>query len=593
LLGHAFAGVSAVRVLILDGHSPAAVEAAQSLGRRGAEIDLACETRDCLAFASRYVANRLAQPASVPSGEALAWLERRHEERRYDVIVPSTDVALALIRELDESHPVREKAVLPCNRSLDIALDKLATHEMARSLGIPVPRAVDIERNGPIPECEQFPVVLKSRHSRVVIEGANRRLEAVIAMDAAERERVLAYWLPNTAVQQQEFVPGRGFGIETLFDRGRALWYFAHERIHEMPLTGGGSSYRRSIAAPPALLEMALRLLRELAWHGVAMVEFRGDGTECNYLMEINPRLWGSLALPIDCGLDFPAGLAALAKGEAVAPQPSYRIGYFTRALNHDVQWHKKNLRADHANPLLLTRPRSVSVLELFRPLYGRESWDHFDWSDLGVTSKMLRELFEWETVRLSARVAKWRSRRRAVRHHEQVKARIAREGRPGHILFLCYGNICRSPIAARLAERELNGARIGSAGFHRVEGRNAPGHICRAAAALGLDLFPHRSRLVNETDAEQADLVLCMDLDNLELVQRELPGALARTTLLALFAQPPALEIEDPYFLSERETQRVIGAIQAAIRGLRAWLDTLAPRRAQLRAGERVTVNR
>ena len=568
-----------MRVLILDGHSRAALESAQSLGRRGAEIDLACESEVCLAFASRYVANRLRQPPSVPADHVREWLVRKHGERNYDLIVPSTDVALNVMRSLEESHPVRTKAVLPGSRSLDIAVDKLSTYRVAQALGIALPHAITIPQHGPVPECERYPVVLKSRHSRVVMAGVNRRLEAVIARDATQRERVLASWLPYTAVQQQEFVFGRGFGIEMLFDRGRALWHFAHERVHEMPLTGGGSSYRRSIAPPPHLLQMAERLLGELSWHGAAMVEFRGDGRGRDYLMEINPRLWGSLALPIDCGVDFPAGLAALATAQRVPAQPRYRIGYFTRDLASDVQWHKVNLRADHHDPLLLTRGRLASTLELLRPLYGRESWDFFDWSDLAVTRKMLKQAVRWELARFTSRMRIARGRRTGSAHHQAVKEVVAAKGCPRRLLFLCYGNICRSPLAALMAERELSGVRVVSAGFQDVEGRSPPGHVCRAANGKGLDLGEHLSRRVRETDVKEADLILCMDLQNLESVRREFPEALTRTTLLGLFAAEPLMEIADPYWLSVDEARHVIESIRLSLLGLSRWLENLSKR--------------
>ncbi len=565
-----------MRVLILDGHSSAAVEAAQSLGRSGAEVDVASETQPCVVFASRYIARRLVQPPSAPTGAALEWLEAMHRERKYDAIVPCTDVGLQLMRRLDEGHPARLKAALASNRALDVALDKIATHDLARSLGIPVPEALTIAQHAPVPESARYPVVLKSSHSRVVIEGENRRLEAAIVMDAQERARLLARWLPYTPVQQQEFVRGRGFGIEMLFRFGRPLWYFAHERIHEMPLTGGGSSYRRSIAPPPDLLRMAERLLSELAWHGVAMVEFRGDGRERNYLMEINPRLWGSLALPIDCGVDFPVGLAALASGAPLPAQPRYRVHYYTRHPSADFQWQKKNLRADHSDPLLLTRPRLRSALELLRPLAGRESWDHFDWRDLGVTGQVLRELYSWECAHLRARVSRRLLKRRAHGHHRRVMQSLAQLGRPSRVLFLCYGNICRSPVAALLAEREFAGIQVRSAGFHRTEGRMSPGHVVQAARSLGIDLMPHRSRHVTETEVSESDLVLCMDLENFQALLREYPEAKARTTLLGLFARKPTVEIADPYASCESGAAAVIDTLRSSVQGMRSWLDTL-----------------
>lgn len=558
-----------MRVLILDGHSSAAIEAMQSLGRRRAQIDVACQSEECIAFRSRYIARHLKQPPLEPLQAAVAWL--RSLQSDYELVIASTDVSLLILRELGEEEPTRVKAVLPSNATLDVALDKNATRKLAGWLAIPVPVSVLIAQGDAIPKCARYPVVLKSTRSRVVIDGENRRLGAVVARDAAERERVLWRWLPHTSVLQQEYVPGHGFGIEMLFDRGRLAWQFAHERIHEVPLSGGGSSYRRSIMPPRRLAAMAERMLSTLQWHGVAMVEFRGSLGGGFRLMEINPRLWGSLALAIDCGVDFPWGLALLAAGKPLPKQPSYRVGYYARNLACDVSWQRANLRADRHDPLLLTRPIVASALEFLRPLWGAESWDHFNWRDLGVTAAMLVAVARDEGSRLHARLRRSLERALALRHHRRVLEEIAAQGPPERLLFLCYGNICRSPVAARLARERLPGIEIASAGFHDIVGRSIPEHVLRAA---GLRLEEHASRRVRRQELAWADLIFCMDLANLRNVRREFPEAAPRSTLLGLFATPPVYEIADPYTMTEPETRAVIRAIRSSVEGLQAWLE-------------------
>jgi protein-tyrosine-phosphatase/predicted ATP-grasp superfamily ATP-dependent carboligase len=558
-----------MRVLILDGHSSAAIEAMQSLGRHGAHVDVACGAEDCIAFRSRYIGERLKQPPLEPLEAATGWL--RSLAPAYDLVIPATDVSLLVLRALGEDEPARRKAVLPRNAALDVALDKDATRELGERLGVPVPASELIAQGAAVPPCERYPVVLKSIRSRVLIDGENRRLAAVIARDAAERERVLCRWLPYTSVQQQEYAIGHGFGIEMLFDRGRLAWQFAHERIHEVPLTGGGSSYRRSITPPRSLAAMAERMLAALNWHGVAMVEFRGSRTLGFRLMEINPRLWGSLALAIDCGVDFPWGLALLATGRALPKQPSYRAGYYTRHPCSDLSWQRANLRADRHDPFLLTRPRLVSALELLRPLWGAESWDHFDWRDPALAAAMLAAIARDEAGRLRARLGRSAEQWLALRHHRRVMAEIAARGRPARILFVCYGNICRSPVAAGLARQRLPGVEIASAGFHETQGRSTPAHVRRAA---GFALEPHASRRVKLPDVAWADLILCMEPSNLQRLRREFPQAASRATLLGLFANPPLHEIADPDALPEPETRAVVRTIRSAVEGLRAWLD-------------------
>lgn len=391
-----------MRALVLDGHSAAALESVLSLGRRGAQVDVACEREDCIAFHSRRVARALKQPPVGPG--ASDWLLQVHRERGYDLIVPSTEVGLLLLSSLDDHHPVRGKATLPSRAALEIALDKQATQALAAGLGIAVPASALIERGGAVPPCATYPVVLKSVRSRVRVGDEYVQLFATVVEDAEARERVLEQWLPHTAVQQQTFVGGHGFGIELLFEHGRPGWHFAHERLHELPLTGGGSTYRRSIDPPPDMLRAAERLLVALGWHGAAMVEFRG-GAGRWHLMEINPRLWGSLALPIDCGVDFPWGLALLAAGVPLPAQPRYRRGYYARQVLYDLTWQKLNLRADHGDARLLTRPRLRSLGEWLRPLWGKESWDHFEWDDPAVIGQVLLLAWREETGRLAARL--------------------------------------------------------------------------------------------------------------------------------------------------------------------------------------------
>jgi protein-tyrosine-phosphatase/predicted ATP-grasp superfamily ATP-dependent carboligase len=565
-----------LRALVLGGHCNAGLETAQSLGRRGVRITLASEEPDCLAFRSRYVAERLIQPETMRSADAAAWLHSWDRLRRFHLIVASNDASLEMVRVLEEDDPVRAKAVLPGNAALDAALDKQATWELARRLGIPVPANVLIRRGGPVPECARYPVVLKSTRSRVAMGAQNERLEASIVTTPEARMDVLSRWLPHVSVQQQDFVPGTGFGIEMLFDHGRLAWHFAHERIHEVPLTGGGSTYRRSIAPPREAFDMAERMLRELRWHGVAMVEFRGKPSGPFVLMEVNPRLWGSLALSIDCGVDFPWGLALLARREPLSPPPAYRVGYRTRDVLRDSLWHVDNLRADRSDPLLITRPPLTALRELMRPLVGRESWDYFDWRDLGVTAAVMRRVLGHYARMLRAFAGRRWAKMESRLQHRAVLRGAARRGRPRRLLFLCYGNICRSPVAHHLAGRRIAGVEIDSAGFHSCDGREPPEHVRRAAEAAGIDLAQHRSRRVSVYDVERADLILCMDAENLQALRSEFPDAAGRATLLGLFRSPPLGRIADPYVFSEKRTGEVIAAIDASVAGLSAWVDTL-----------------
>lgn len=565
--------MSVLTVLVLDGHSRAALETLQSLGRAGVQVDLAAEAQDCLAMHSRYVSRKLQQPSQERAADFEAWLRKQDRIRSYSLIVAATETSLLGLRQLDENDPLRRKAVIVGDKALDIALDKEKTWQLAQQLGVPTPSGTLISSLSEIGQAQQFPVVLKPTRSKVMIDGALRTLAVAVVKNESERQQQLQRWLPVTPVQQQEYVSGRGIGVEFLFNRGKKIWHFAHERVHEYPLTGGASSYRRSIDPSVAMLRDAEKLLTTLNWHGVAMVEFKMDANGQYWLMEINPRLWGSVALSIDAGVDFPLGLLQIARGDEPAPQPKYRVPYYARDLRTDVDWLKCNLRADRQDPLLHTRPRAFSFLELLRPLSGRESWDHFDWHDLGITRRALA-LAVTDQVRPACRTLKeWQMKRRLLQRHRSLLRRLKAAGGPNKIVFLCYGNICRSPLAAALAEQRLSGVAIDSAGFHEQTGRGCPEKIRRIGNSYGIDLSSHRSARVTHGQLANADLVIAMDLENLNCLRQEFREMADRTTLLGLFGTPEILTIADPYLADEAVTNKICEHVRQGIEGLASWV--------------------
>ena len=99
------------------------------------------------------------------------------------------------------------------------------------------------------------------------------------------------------------------------------------------------SVLRESIPLDRKVASYVTRMLAELEWHGVAMVEFKHDEARDDHiLMEINPRFQASTALSLDAGLNLPQLVAHL-YGCAPAPRvdAGYRIGVRERWLRGDL----------------------------------------------------------------------------------------------------------------------------------------------------------------------------------------------------------------------------------------------------------------
>jgi protein-tyrosine-phosphatase/predicted ATP-grasp superfamily ATP-dependent carboligase len=559
--------------LVLDGHSRAALETLQSLGRVGVGVDVAADGA-CLAWKSRYCQRQFQQPNSADGPAFLIWLEKVFDAGGYRLVVPSTEASLRCLLLLPESHAIRRAAVLASNHSQDVALSKQLTLELAHSLGVPVPASRLLTSRDEAVVPATFPVVLKPVTSLVAADGELVGVAPVIVTTHQEWSRQLDRLLPLCPVLEQEYVTGCGVGIECLYRHGTLLWHFQHERLHELPLTGGGSSYRRSVPVDAVLLKAATRLLDSLHWHGAAMVEFKGSADRGYRLMEINPRLWGSLALPIRAGVDFPRGLWCLAAGQDPGPQPRYRWPCYARNLRMDFDWLKENLRADHANPLLLTRPKLQSLLEYGRPLIGRESWDHFDARDWRVWGAVLRETMSavWHTA--NSILQRTLRPHLLSRKHRRVLAHVGggSGSRVRRILFVCYGNICRSPLAELYARRLAPDLETASAGFHHTAGRTAPEWYQAITAELGVDISLCRSRRIDAVQVAWAELILLADLDNLDSFEREFPEAVDKATMLGFFLPTPRAEIKDPYNLDAAGARTTAREVLAAVDGLIVW---------------------
>lgn len=135
-------------------------------------------------------------------------------------------------------------------------------------------------------------------------------------------------------------------------------------------------------------------------------------------------------------------------------------------------------------------------------------------------------------------------------------------------LLFVCMGNICRSPFAERLATVQLpEGHRASSAGHFPEPGRRSPRQAIRAARlGFGVDLRGHRSRVLSPAIVDAADAVFVCDTHNQAAVIELCPGATDRTHFLGALHPDGPLALADPYGGDGSEYELVYGQIARAI---------------------------
>lgn len=325
-------------ILVTDGTQRTALAACRSLVRAGHDVHVVSARRWSIAGVSRGVHEHVVTASAMTHPDAFASAVATLAGRvQADVLLPMTDAAATAILARAEHEPLSVRVPLPRLPAFQRASDKVALLPLAEAAGFAVPESIVVPSraaaatfalNGGL-----VPGVLKP-HRSIVAAGTGLRWQGVAHYATAAEGAALLRDMPGEAfpILAQRRIEGPGVGFFALRWRGKMVATFAHRRVREVPPSGGISVCRESIPLPAALVAAGTRLLAALDWEGVAMVECKHDiANDRYYVIEINPRFWGSLQLAIDAGVDFPALLVECILGGSPAPVTSYRVGVRSR----------------------------------------------------------------------------------------------------------------------------------------------------------------------------------------------------------------------------------------------------------------------
>ena len=346
-------GGEALDVLLLDASCRQALVAARSLGRAGFRIG-AADVRSragSSAFASRWTSFSAVMPDYVGGshefGNSLLGLL---SSIRVSVIVPGLDGTLGLLLDMrPELEALGVTLAAGSDEAVRNALDKRRTLSRARAVGISVPDTVEV---GPADDVRagvhgaRFPVVVKAARtwSESASTWAPRARVVVNEADlVASVSRIVEQG--NEAIVQP-WLSGRREAVQLMRAHGRVLAAVGVRAIRTTPPVGGAAVYRETVPLPADLFRLATQLVDVLDLDGYAEVEFRRDADGNAMLMEVNPRLSGSVIVAVQAGVDFPGMLYRWARGEPLIDQFGYRYGTRSRWLRGDLMWLAQSLRS-------------------------------------------------------------------------------------------------------------------------------------------------------------------------------------------------------------------------------------------------------
>ena len=379
-------------ILVTDAERSCAVSIIRSLGQRGWRVIAASSNPHSPGLRSRFTNRKLLYPSPTTAPDQFVdSVDDAVRLHGIDLIFPVTDNTILPLVDARERFEGICRLAIPPTDALEITRDKLKTIELAKQVGVPTPQTIQVRT---VDEALEFgpelgwPLVLKPQVSHLYHDHKSvLRFSVGYANDRDCLAEQMRHFEGHCPVLLQEYFAGTGYGVEVLMREGELLAAFQHQRLREVPISGGASALRQSVPLHPDLYRYTKRLMSELNWTGLAMAEFK-LGREGARLMEINGRVWGSLPLAVFSGVDFPAQLVELCLFDSLPSAkhsgPCYKTGVRAHSLQKELSWIAEVLLSKRRYPFLAfpSRYQGLSaVAELFNPTYR---FDVLSWRDPG-----------------------------------------------------------------------------------------------------------------------------------------------------------------------------------------------------------------
>jgi len=142
---------------------------------------------------------------------------------------------------------------------------------------------------------------------------------------------------------------------------------------------------------------------------------------------------------------------------------------------------------------------------------------------------------------------------------------------RVNRVVFVCKGNVCRSPYAEELAAQI--GMVTASFGLHTEGGTQANPTAVDCASRRGIDLGTHLSAHIRSASFSKSDLVLFFEPRHILAAGEYLNGQTAQVSLVGLWSAPKQPYIFDPYGRSAEDFDRCFNAIDSAVKTIKTFL--------------------
>ncbi len=358
-------------VIVTNAKNRMAYGITKSLGQRHIRVYTSDFLTGSMTFASRYSSGSFLYPSPFKKqDEFVETLIEKIKLHHCNVLIPVSEETY-LIAKHKQRFLQHTNVVIPDYDQILMAHNKDRWGALAAKLAIPCPKSlevVDVRQGG---KGLSFPVLIKPKQGGggwgIIQVDSQQDLDTII-----NREDYCGR--PWNRFFIQEKIEGQTHCVAMLFRQGEYRAKVGYRQLRSYPIKCGQATLRVSVGNKAAE-DSLQRLLEELKWHGVCQADFIIDKKSgIPYLIDINPRFWGSLAQSIACGVDFPYLVYQIGATGDVASQASFRTGVVTRWVGGDLAAFV---------PLLREADNKLSFIrEYFWPAHRACHYDDLSLSD-------------------------------------------------------------------------------------------------------------------------------------------------------------------------------------------------------------------
>ncbi|CAH7123659.1 putative Protein-tyrosine-phosphatase [Vibrio chagasii] len=376
------------------------------------------------------------------------------------------------------------------------AKDKLRIRELCDSKVLLYPDTLVIDNLGDEKEVINYDY-FKTRFSAKVIGSKIFRYSVKHLLCDRKKSNYIRDHISNNNILCQKKIDGEIIGLNVLAFEGEVYSVSVNERIHQ-PKGGGGSSYRKSMPVDDQLVNIAKHVSTQLNWSGVMMIELLKSKDKL-YIVEINPRFWGSLSLTIFSGHDVVNNLLRLYIGLPLI-KDNFRSVH-TRHLFKDIVWLVKNFSVNNVIDFVNSPINVMKNLEK----YDVESFTDPLPSICQIYIKLSEKLNSREYVfaKLLGRIP--------------IKREVINSYDINHqYVFLCKGNVNRSAFA-HFYLKSKGYSNVDSAGYLDLPDRKFSHEMFQLAKFNCLNVDDHASKHLSAIK-DKSIKVVAMDAVSYEI---------------------------------------------------------------------------